>query len=934
MAAVVISLAGTDVTANVQFADARFKSLVNGQPGDAYMRVRDLDSTFSVTEGADWLVTVDGSAVWRGFVTKVSRVYIFPAGNVAESGLQRWFDIEGSDLNLLFTRRVVENQATPTTVQGTQFPAATADTTAITELLANWLDLSSDSLDTTTGVTHVGNLDPAQVTRAWSGGWYWSDAMNSIAMLPAAIYYLRPETGSPRGTLVYCDMDTPTAPFGLSDQPNGTTTKGFREAEIILDGTSLANDVLAWGMGYGSQAPVFKRAQDATSQTAHGLWQTAQVTTGIYQQTTIDRVATSILDGSPTNHRGAKDDRPGVDLVTYEPGLLAGHVVAFTSNVWGWSDTLPVRQMEVTFDAPDVPRYKLLLSHQIDSPWSFLDQFWPSIPKGGQYVLPGFQTTSSGACDCGITDTFTRTVSPGLGTSDSGFPWVTPLIANGYPADGNDADFSVNGTQGVIDTSVVDPFTFYVSQVLEGSYTLPFTMTMHYTATNVTLPKILAWGINIFPSKNLFATVGAYLELYTNPGGGGSGSANLGISVNASAALTDSHIDPGAPGSLMAFSGLPFTVKVEVTTAGVSGKFWYDTDTEPVAYQVSVAGPLPAVLTSLNWFYNGDQDAAGAIRMDYLDITNVNRCTAIQFDNFERTVASGWGTATPNGGTWAIGTAGAAYSVNGTTGVMGMSAFAYSDISIPVSMPVPDTGTIDIILPSVDLSLDNRLFVHVTANATPSASNDTVAIFSRATDSSGNPHTPGWWIQATRDGTSQSFSPSPAGWYFLGSSGAYRVKWTLDSLSLSASAWLISTAEPVSWQSVCTVASAVTSTPGMDIDARFESVPSTLYFDNLDFDYTGRPCYYSGGTPVYAGAGTPATSPTGWGCENLTRSSSTVYTTTVNFQPSSTFVWRDGLLQRRGTDYTEGADHRTLTFSAAVASTSSMRVCYFAEATT
>ena len=317
------------------------------------MRVRDDNSTYSFTEGADWLLTIDGDAAWRGFVTTIKRAYIYPAGDVSESGLQRWWDLAGSDLNILFSRRVVFDTGTPTNVEGTQFAAATADTTAITELLTNWLDLSSDDLDTSSDVVHVGDLDPAQKTRAWSGGWNWADAMNSIAMLPAAIYYLRPETGSPVGTLVYCDTETPTAPFGLSDQPNGTTTRGYREMEIVLDGTSLANDVMAWGMGYGSTTPVFIRDQDSTSQTTHGVWQTGSINTGVYKQTTINRIADSILNGSPDNHRGAKDDRPAVQLVTYEPGLLNGHVVSFASEVWGWSYTLPVRQMEITFESPD-----------------------------------------------------------------------------------------------------------------------------------------------------------------------------------------------------------------------------------------------------------------------------------------------------------------------------------------------------------------------------------------------------------------------------------------------------------------------------------------------------------------------------------------------------------------------------------------------------
>src|SRR6267154_1974283 len=53
----------------------------------------------------------------------------------------------------------------------------------------------------------------------------------------------------------------------------GGLTVGYREMGITKDGTSLANDVLAWGLGYGSTAPVFHREIDAPSESRHGLWQ-------------------------------------------------------------------------------------------------------------------------------------------------------------------------------------------------------------------------------------------------------------------------------------------------------------------------------------------------------------------------------------------------------------------------------------------------------------------------------------------------------------------------------------------------------------------------------------------------------------------------------------------------------------------------------------
>lgn len=502
MVTVAISVGGVDYTSDVVFEGSRFTSFVNGKPGEARMRVRDSGASYSFVTGADWLVEVDGNAAWRGFVQQVIETFIAPTGT---EGPTRFFDLVGADYNILFLRRVVENQATPTIVAGTQFPPATADTTAITELLANWLDLSSDDIDTTSGVTNVGDLDPAQKTRAWSGGWYWNNAMDTIAMLPAAIYYLRPETGSPKATLCYVDVDAPTSPFGLSDRPNGTTTKGYREMEITLDGSSMANDVLAWGFGYGSNKPVFKREQASASIAAHGLWQAPIMAFGVYKQATINRMADSLINGSPSSKRGAKNNRPSVSLVTYEPGLLAGHVVDFESLVWGFSDAIPVRQMTLVFEAPEVPRYELILSHEIDAPWSFIDQFWPAMPGLPPCWIwpcepPPCPTCGQPQETCGETDDFNRSVSGSFGTSSMGLVW------NNGPVSAN-AAISVNGSEG--DLNTIGPGFLGTSQVgaylgggggvgeqrtyIDSTRTMVF-RTLHRTFTPSDVDWELRWG--------------------------------------------------------------------------------------------------------------------------------------------------------------------------------------------------------------------------------------------------------------------------------------------------------------------------------------------------------------------------------------------------------------------------------------------------------
>lgn len=370
-----IIIDGVDYGFLAHFPTCRFESLVNGQPGRGYVRLRDDDRTLSFTGGETVLVKINGQNVWRGFVAQYKRVYIAPALNIDDFGLTRFIDLECTDINILFVKRIVFNQSDPDNVYGTLFGPGTPDRTAIAALLANFLDLSGDGLNTTALVEEVADINVDQDARAWSGSYTWGQAMASIAMLPASIYYIDPDKN-----FVYTDVDTPNAPFGLSDTPNGTTTRGYREMEILKDGTVLANDVLAWGMGYGSQTPVFVREQDATSIATHGVWQRGEVKPGIYKQATIDRVAESIVYGSPSSKRGAKDDRLSVALATYEPGLRVAQKVTFTSNVFGFTDVIPVRKMVVTFEVPDKPRYDLVLSHEIDPPWSFIDPFFLSLP--------------------------------------------------------------------------------------------------------------------------------------------------------------------------------------------------------------------------------------------------------------------------------------------------------------------------------------------------------------------------------------------------------------------------------------------------------------------------------------------------------------------------------------------------------------------------
>jgi hypothetical protein len=918
---VVITVDGVDVTSKVVFATARFSQRVNGTSGESYMRIRDLDSTYDVAEGSDWLVTIDGDAAWRGYVLQKVETYIAPALNVAETSPTRFLDLRGGDQNVLFARRVVFDMSNPTNVQGTQFPPDTFDSVAIADLTTNWLDLSSDDIDLTSGVTHVASLDPAQPTQAWSGGWYWKDAMNSIAMLPAAVWYIRPEIGSPKGTLCYADVDEATAPFGLSDTPNGISSKGYREMEIVLDGTSLANDVMAWGMGYGSTVPVFKRLQSSTSQATHGLWQTGTIATGVYKQATIDRVADSILNGSPSSHRGAKNNRPYVRLVTYWPGLLAGQVVTFTSNVWGFTDNIPVRELQLTFESPQHPRYELLLSHEIDAPWGFIDQFWPHIPSIPIFVPPrpptppGTPQPSTQPCDCGITDTFTRTVAEvthlsnsgttvaPIGTSDSGVVWTGTNLGGGpYNLSNGGIGAAVNGSELVLrGIWVAGGLTAGAANYVLPAADIP----QDYTATKSFTFRIGSLPINGSGFRIGIPGAAPSANIYGNPGGAGGATSYIGFTSTlalstaipngfwvAGVTYTVTELDDGTSTTIAVSNG---TTTYAYTRVGYTNATIFN----------------PTLTCNWDTLLPGSFSDSVSVYFDNLDIPEITRCSQNEFDNFNRMVGSGWGTATPSGAVWTDST------LNVDTGVDGAYGFAQATGSVGGIFARFETS----VPPGMTESFEEVIGFWVNRVSSADNSDQGIVLNSgyeqemilRIGNSTGG-FVPGGVIVASTYAAKTDWTTD----YYRA-----RLSWNAATGEIKARVWLASDPEPTSW--LVTGTGAPGALPSVKVELDPLAVSDAIFVDFIDFDYNDKPCYPGGNPPVV----TLPTSPSSYGCETATRVTSTSYRTSVTFTPGSTLVWIDGLLQERTVAYTEDSDLQHLDFSDAVDITSRVTVCYF-----
>ena len=386
-----IKVNGIDITDDVIIEDAEFTSQASGSsPGTCSFRLKDKDHLYAFVVGQTLTLDINGRRMWGGWVQNVSRQFFFPytgavkIGSRLEEGvlvpcigvateLPRAWKIEGIDYNILFRKRFCSNKTNRPDMELKSWPADTDDLTQIHYLCEHHLDLEGDGIDYTTMVDHVGTPNPDARGNAYGASWSWEAAMSNIAQYPGAIYYI-----DANKRLVYADVDTVTADYPMTDTPTSREV-GYREMEIVFNGSQLVNDALVWGAGQGSKEIKFSRARDDASIAAHGLWQQGDFRADMWRQASVDKRADGFVFGSPQNKRGGKDDAVSVIATVFDPVYSAGEKVSFTSHVYGFSDVIPIRQMKTTFPTKFDARFDLVLSHYIDQPWNTSEFWFPKI---------------------------------------------------------------------------------------------------------------------------------------------------------------------------------------------------------------------------------------------------------------------------------------------------------------------------------------------------------------------------------------------------------------------------------------------------------------------------------------------------------------------------------------------------------------------------
>ena len=785
----VIKVNGVDITDDVIIRGATFTQAVNARPGQFQFEVKDDDHIYHFVSGGRVTLDIDNRRAFDGYLDRATLRYAFPVDiTTAPDETPRIWRLEGPDLNILFTKRMIFDQVNPNADLPT-YAAGTHDVTIIRDFMRHYVDLRGDDI-TYDGITHVGSPNPDADGYIIPIGSPWGAAMAAIGQLPGAVWGLTQDRD-----LFYEDDSTESAPFRLSDTPNNSTTYGYRDFSWTDDGTRLVNDAQVWGAGTGSTTTVYSETTDATSIAAHGRWQIpGQFRSDMFRQATVDDAADSIVYGSPQNLHGGKDPYILVECSVKKHGLRAGHKVRFINSVHNLDKVLPIRRLTITFVNLYDVMYRLELTQEIDEPWFFAEfagytfpPFRP-FPKPPRYKPPRWHIGDP-ACDCGITDSFTRTETSGWGVADAGFAWTQRFNdpANTFYVDGSVAVGTVTDAGANEDMQM----------------------------SGVGMPYSLEQAIS--------GTVDFHIDTVDTSSGSGfaleflGGSYNFINQVSSNASFGKLSIT----GYLGHTSSLTKTNWVADTWYRMrflyddpndiqAIKVWPRDTTEPVSWDLSRSTSTDTLNSPADRYaiivLSHAPGTDNTFMVDNLDIDGLNSCANFIFDDFTRTISSGnrWGGITPSAdwGWTTLGGSAGALTVNGTQGVWTCSSTTLQHSNVSIAAPVGSGA------PWANLQFGDVL--------TMRASFQITVIGNSSTDYGYVSWQFGDNTVLAEAGMQIASSPGPGSYFATGWTGTDQITattWTANvdynvvvqyepGVAIRLKFWLASTSEPAGWMAV------------------------------------------------------------------------------------------------------------------------------------
>ena len=845
-----IIVGGIDITQYVVLSDATFTMLVNGAIGSFSFRVRDDDHSMTFISGAEVTVDIDGKRRFGGYLMQPKRLLAFPVVDTADpEAPSRFHTLVGVDYNILLTRRIVYDHSDPTRMELRKWPAGSDADVVIKYVFDHYTDLGADGV-TYNGVTNVGSPNPDKAGIIGSGSLSFGDLLKEVNRLISGVFYI-----DPYKDLNYVDVDTPNAPKGLSDNP-GPGQIGYREFSHTENGAGLVNDAMVWGAGLGMKTDVltFSRVEDAASIAAHGLWQFGEYTTALFRQASVDMRADTIVNGTAQGKRGGKDPQESWRCITFDTSFELGHKVDIESEVFNISDVVPIRRMTMTFAPGKRPKFDLTLSHEIDEPWNLFEFWFPKFPPfdPGNFDLSfDGHLPDPGGCECGITDSFSRTYiasypEAGWGRSDSGLAWGSG-IANSTPITGY-----VDGGVGVLDMSIDTVPLGYVYLDWTASPTLDALF------SNVT------WSFDGFQvSAYRQAKIEIDFDYYD---------VAFQLWVNEDRFTGDGHsvyID----GTYHLYPGLfnaPFNIRVHAEGTTASLNIWPASEAEPVgwAHTWTTSGYFPGSGNGLfirNQITDSQGDGGHSVfTLDALNINGVTACEAVQFDDFNRSVANGWGNATPSGYMWGIGTGGVgnSASVDGSSGLLNTGTsgntahtLAYISGGLPSGLDgdYEMTSTFSFLNNGAGITAGNflRVMFGLSDNGNWGSNSSGEFFRERGVQIWYPPGSVNFQLGVTTDPGSEDGN-TPATFVFadsgitVGFDFALNVRLQVTGTTIRAKLWRTDTPEPSAWTVEETMTADIGPVSDFIVELNRHGTPATANiagFDSIDFDYDGKPCF-------------------------------------------------------------------------------------------
>ncbi len=853
---------GVNIASDVLWSDVDLRTSAQGTASPGVMSVRDLGQSareFPTGKRVSFDLGPGTDPFWAGYMVRAQRRYFFDV-DFPETTQRKWV-LALVDNNVLFTKRVVYKQSNPADINGPVYLPDPWDDDVIEDLVSDWLDLSTDGIDTTTRVQRVAKTSSGQNFYPWNGGQYWGEAMATITRLPASIFYLDPSY-----RLVNADVDDEDAPALLTDRPDEDGGASYRKMTYWEVGDQLANDVFGWGFGKGDDQGVFKRVQDTASIDAHLRWQEGMVAYDIWKQTTIDRFVDAYINGSPSSKRGHKNDGIRIELETDYPGFRVGQRPRFINHEYGLDLIIPVRSDHITFPVPGTPRHELLLSHEIDQPWTFADPIpIPKFPIPEIGCPPGVDCEPCwdcpqpcDECDCIDTgeddgcvdniltyeiDLFGRTALPGSvtnwGNATNGDTWTRWTSG--------DDTVGIDGSSGTV--TLVGFSSPGSSQHGENIFvTLPpnaHRWQVDFKASDIPdnsagggfgtyRPLRITWGVEF--EGGVFAEFG--VRVSSNPGSFNSGQVFVGAGLSASpVSKTDWVADAWYTLVLEYFGDGTFGVKIWLRDSESEPEFYLlgGTDSAHAAWD----GFVQCLIEQLD-----NRDGEPEITASFDNLIAMAECVSesgdcITEETFDRTVAAGWGLSEIDDLTWGT-------SLTSDFSVTpGDAAFAGATAFRTATLQLPDGGRTEPFEVLFELTIPSGSNGYVTTLALEGLGLSSYADLDIIRESGGTLEMYGYGQSEDSTSDDDDIVGQLSG--YAGNSISVRV--LLSGTTVSFTWWLTSGSEP--------------GTPSMVLSLGVVAAPRAinLYFSNNNSPVTfhrmqiveGYSCgTYSAGTPVVA----------------------------------------------------------------------------------